>query len=604
MKLVAARSGSVRGVAWTTRLAAAAAALLAALTAGRAEAAYVAELDGPSVQIFGDKASDTLVLRASADLTHLEGDVGNDGTPEFSFDLAQFNQIYVSAGAGNDVVQMDETLLAFTTSKTTTVDGGPGNDQLIGGQGAETLLGGAGDDVVDGGGGSDVAMLGDGDDVFVWNPGDGSDTIEGGDGDDRIAFQGSAAAESFDVAANGGRVHLFRDVGSVTLDADDVEQLDLAAGPGTDTALVNDLTGTDLVRVNVDPAFGPGSVTDTQQDSVVVLGTPGPDTVDVGVDDENGLALEGLAATVRVIHMELLFDRLAFTGIGNDRVNVNGTKEDDDMAIVPSPVAGAVRVTAYAFAGPVDVSGAAVVAVNGLGGADTIACTGNLAALAIPLELHGGKGDDAITGSNGADLLFGERGRDLVDGAQGNDVAFLGPGADTFVWDPGDGSDTIEGESGADLLAFNGSNASEQITLSPNGQRLQLFRDIGNVTMDANGVEQVVYQALGGADTVVVNDLTGTTVKAVAVDLENPPGSELGDAQPDAVVVNGTPLPDKIRVSASSAGVLVKRKRGAVRIEHAEPVLDTLTVNGLGSVDKIAASPDVASAIGLTINPD
>ena len=122
--------------------------------------------------------------------------------------------------------------------------------------------------------------------------------------------------------------------------------------------------------------------------------------------------------------------------------------------------------------------------------------------------------------------------------------------------------------------------------------------------LDADGVEQIVYQAAGGADTVVVNDPTGTAVQGVSVDLESVAGSELDDAQPDAIVVNGTPAPDKLRVNAGPGGVVVARKPGAVRIEHAEPALDTLTVNGLGAVDQIKVAPDVASAIGLTINPD
>ena len=37
--------------------------------------------------------------------------------------------------------------------------------------------------------------------------------------------------------------------------------------------------------------------------------------------------------------------------------------------------------------------------------------------------------------------------------------------------------------------------------------------------MDTHGVEQVDFNALGGADTVTVNDLTGTDVKNVNVDL-------------------------------------------------------------------------------------
>ncbi len=142
--------------------------------------------------------------------------------------------------------------------------------------------------------------------------------------------------------------------------------------------------------------------------------------------------------------------------------------------------------------------------------------------------LNGGDGNDTITGSQG---------NDTVTGGRGNDVAFLGTGDDTFVWNPGDGSDTVEGQGGFDTLQFNGSNVNENMDISANGSRVRLFRDVGNVTMDLNSVERVNLSALGGADTITVNGLTGTDLKQVAVDLGSPPGSGQGDAQADTVVI-------------------------------------------------------------------
>ena len=66
---------------------------------------------------------------------------------------------------------------------------------------------------------------------------------------------------------------------------------------------------------------------------------------------------------------------------------------------------------------------------------------------------------------------------------------------------------------------FNGANIGENIDISANGARVRLFRDVGNVTMDLNGVEHIQFNALGGADTITVNDLTGTDVTQVAIDL-------------------------------------------------------------------------------------
>ena len=67
----------------------------------------------------------------------------------------------------------------------------------------------------------------------------------------------------------------------------------------------------------------------------------------------------------------------------------------------------------------------------------------------------GGVGNSTILGSNGVDLLRGGGGDDFIDGQQGNHVASLGAGDDVYQWDPGDGSDTVEGQDGVDSMLFN-----------------------------------------------------------------------------------------------------------------------------------------------------
>ena len=51
--------------------------------------------------------------------------------------------------------------------------------------------------------------------------------------------------------------------------------------------------------------------------------------------------------------------------------------------------------------------------------------------------------------------------------------------------------------------------------------------------MDLNDVEHINFNALGGADTITVNDLTGTDVTQVNIDLAATPGSGTGDGQAD-----------------------------------------------------------------------
>jgi Ca2+-binding RTX toxin-like protein len=179
------------------------------------------------------------------------------------------------------------------------------------------------------------------------------------------------------------------------------------------------------------------------------------------------------------------------------------------------------------------------------GGNDTFSATGNLAAL-IGVTVDGGAGNDTISGSNGADILLGGDDDDFIDGQQGNDIVLLGAGNDLFQWDPGDGSDVVEGQTGIDTLAFNGSNIAETITISANGGRTLFQRDVAAIAMDLNDVERIEFRAIGGADRIVVDTLAGTDVTEVDIDLAGPVGGS--DGQADRVEVKGTAGADTITV--------------------------------------------------------
>ena len=81
--------------------------------------------------------------------------------------------------------------------------------------------------------------------------------------------------------------------------------------------------------------------------------------------------------------------------------------------------------------------------------------------------------NDTLTGGDGNDMLLGDAGQRHHQrwALRGNDVgAPGGAGNDTFIWNPGDGSDTVEGQGGSDSMVFNGANVSENFNISANGQ--------------------------------------------------------------------------------------------------------------------------------------
>ncbi|HLO34701.1 MAG TPA: hypothetical protein VK194_01400 [Candidatus Deferrimicrobium sp.] len=282
-------------------------------------------VDG-TLQIAGSPFADKIALRVSAlDRTQLQVDIGDNGSADASFDLGAFDAINVAAGNGDDTVRIDQANGVFTTTKTTRIDGGNGDDTLIGGSGAELLLGGRGDDVIDGNGGADTAFLGKGDDTFVWDPGDGSDVVEGQSGTDTMVFNGSGGDEIMAAAtAFGGRVSFTRNLGGIVMDLNGIETIDVNALGGADTVTVNDTTGTDLQRVNVDLAAAlNGSTADDKADTVAVNGTKGDDSITARA---NGAAVEvsGLSALVRITHTDPARDTLVIDAVtGDDHVAVD-----------------------------------------------------------------------------------------------------------------------------------------------------------------------------------------------------------------------------------------------------------------------------------------
>jgi Ca2+-binding RTX toxin-like protein len=523
-------------------------------------------------QVFGESGDDRMIWNPGDDTDLNEGGAGADtvqvnggGGAEvfsttanglrvrfdrldpapFSIDIGTSENLVLNANGGNDSFSATGNLAALIKL---TVDGGAGNDTILGSNGVDVLLGGDGNDFVDGQQGNDVAFLGAGDDTFQWDPGDGNDVVEGQDGTDTMQFNGSAGDEIFAASANGQRLRFTRNLGNIVMDTDDVEVVDLNTLGGTDTVTVNDLSGTDVAEVNPDLAgvIG-GTAGDARADVVIVNGTNGDDIIDV-VGSGTSASVLGLQAQVNITNSEGANDSLV---------------------------------------------------VNALGGDDAVTAT-SLPAGVIKLTVDGGAGEDSLLGSQSADVFLGGDNNDFIFGDNGNDLALMGAGDDTFQWNPGDGNDTLEGQDGTDSMLFFGANVAENINISANGGRVIFFRDVASVTMDMDDVEGIDFRALGGADSVVVGDLSGTDMTDTGLDLRGPNGG--GDGAADTVTVNGTQGDDVFGAAGDAGGVNVFGLQTAVNIVFQEQANDRLTLNALGGDDSVDATSLEADGIQLTMN--
>jgi Ca2+-binding RTX toxin-like protein len=244
------------------------------------------------------------------------------------------------------------------------------------------------------------------------------------------------------------------------------------------------------------------------------------------------------------------------------------------------------------------------------GGNDTFSASGNLAAL-IGLTVNGGDGNDTILGGNGDDVLLGDNllgagGNDFIDGNQGDDTAFMGAGDDVFQWDQGDGSDVVSGGSGSDTVLFNGDDTGETLEVSPTGEQDAVFIRDGEIVMDFSGVEHVVVNALGGADTFTMSDLSGIDVRKITVNLAGTLGGNTGDGQADTVSASGDGTSDLkdnlIAVASNAAGTVTVTGLGAALvIEHGESN-DQLILGGGSGDDIIDASRFAADQMRLRLD--
>ena len=523
-------------------------------------------------QMFGESGNDRFIWNPGDDSDRVEGGDGTDTlevnggngaetftiTPNgsrvrvdrvdpapFFIDAGTVENIVINANGGDDVISAANGLSGLVSL---TINGGAGNDTILGGDGADRLLGGDGNDFIDGNRGNDSAFLGAGDDVFQWDAGDGSDVVEGDAGTDTLLFNGANAAENIDISANGSRVRMTRDVGTVTMDLNGIERIDLHALGGADNINVGDLSGTDVTAVDIDLAGAAGGTTgDGLVDHVTVGGSKGDDRISI-LGSDTSATVVGLPATVSITHADTQDQLSVNAGDGNDVI---------DASTLPATV--------------------------------------------IALTVDGGAGNDTILGGRGNDHLFGGDGNDFVDGNQGSDIAFLGAGDDVFQWDPGDGSDTVEGDAGNDTMLFNGANVSESIDISANGARARFVRDVASITMDLGSVEHIVFNALGGADTINVEDLSGSGVNAVDIALAGTLGGTTGDGQIDTVLAHASAGDDVVTVTGAAGTIDVGGTPAQIHMTGVE-VTDGLTIEGGAGADTIDAGALAGGLVQLTLN--
>jgi hypothetical protein len=278
------------------------------------------------------------------------------------------------------------------------------------------------------------------------------------------------------------------------------------------------------------------------------------------------------------------------TATGDDRSNTITATSD---------AAGNILINGGAVSGQPTVTNTNQILASGGIGNDTISVDKSIGK--IGAQLFGGDGNDSLNGGVGDDTLNGDAGNDTVVGGKGTDTANLGAGNDTFIWNPGDGNDTVDGGSGHDTLKFLGADRLQGETFSihrdPNGSGAIFDRSGGIINL--TDVERIEFVAQGQhPDNITINDLTGTGVKEVAIDLGGRLHGGVGDGQVDTVNIstNG----QTITVTDKNGVVTVSGLASDVTLSNFEAGRDQLSIDGQLVTVKNGQSVTVAAASSNT----
>ena len=415
-----------------------------------------------------------------------------------------------------------------------TIYGGAGNDTLKGENGNDILIGGKGNDVLNGGYGNDT---------YIWNLGDGLDTIEdyqssSTDGRmDSVSFGQGISFEDLTFERSGSDLIIYvkgdRTQGVIlrnqfNSDYYRIEYLELADGTVKNltemgftfqqTDRYDDVSGTqydDIIYGN-----GGNDTIEAGKGNDILIGGKGNDSLDGGygndtyvwnlgdgfdtINDYQSSSTEGLEDKIK-FGEGISFEDLSFENSGNNLIiYVNGDKTQGlqlnnyfygsnyTIEILEFADGSTVDLTQIGLTfqqhdGSETITGTAyddVIYANG--GNDTV---------------NAGSGNDAIYGGNGNDTLNGQGDNDTLVGGKGNDSLDGGSGNDIYIYNLGDGFDTISDSSGTDKIKFGEGisfedlsfeNDNNNLTVYVNEDKTQGFK-INNYFSGSYGIETLEF---------------------------------------------------------------------------------------------------------------
>ena len=409
-------------------------------------------------------------------------------TLEFSngnlFDLSKNALILKGDGTVNGTIY-DDSITGNNNDDTITA--GDGNDIIYGNAGNDNIDGGNGDDIIYGGQGCDTLKGGYGNDTYVWNLGDDLDTIEDDAGQNTLLFGNGISFNDLDFNMLGNNLLI-----TVNGDKNQGVQINNFLNENDlykiEYLKFSDGTSIYLPDLGLNMAYGAtdDTINGTYNDDTIIAGN-GNDTVNAGDGNDsiyggkgNDALNGGNGRDSYYYNLGDGYDTITETR-GNDKIifgegisinNLSFRQDGSDLDIlINNDVSQGVTVK--------DFYSGTNYQVETLQFAD--GSTFNLSTQGITLQqtdaddtVNGTSYNDVIYGNGGHDTINAGEGNDTIVGGIGNDILNGGNGDDTYVYNLGDGFDTITDAGGDDKIVFGEGISQSDLSFEQIGNDLKI----------------------------------------------------------------------------------------------------------------------------------
>ena len=376
-----------------------------------------------------------------------------------------------------------------------------GNGELVGNDNDNTIIGSAESDIITAGKGNDIIFAGGGDDKYIFNTGDGEDTINYVSGNEIIKFN-DVTVDDMDFVRNGEDLEIhygdndvvtIKDYGTSieTIKIEDSTEKQYGLIHGWNSASSNISSEGNHILVGTNSNYG--ETIRVLKGENYFFGNGGSDELGGYSTSTNTYVIKNTSSFSTTIYSETKRDTVKFVDVKLEDLTF---AMDGDYATIKYNDSTIVRISNFIKNGDMNL----------------LDYEGNTSTVSTELGIIFGDGENPIiNGTETPDIIYGTSLNETITGGKGNDTIYGVNGDDTYVFNKGDGNDTLYavkyGTRYNDIIKF-ADSTMEELDFIDN--------DSNHLTVKYNGGEDSVFVNLyfwPGSAGASVNQATKFMVK-------------------------------------------------------------------------------------------